>query len=194
MEIRVFEFTGLSSLLMSDIDSVGRKLPTLSLGKAPNEGDIEKIAAGMAYREPDGSLFIKAEALRSSLLTGCAGQKFPGTRISPMKIFQATLFTSEEHAALVDAKGKPIKKWEIQIDSGVNKKTKDRIILVRPRIPVWNCTVPFEIDREFAPTNFDEYLRSVETIWNRAGRAVGVGAWRPDKKGKHGRYSVKMRK
>jgi len=194
MEIRVFKFTGLSSLLMSDIESVARKLPQLKLGTTPNEGDIEKIAEGHTYREPDGTLYLKSTALRSSLLDGCAGQKIPGSRMSPAKLFQAIIFTAEDHIPLLDAKNKPIKKWEIQIDSGVSKANKSRIIVVRPRIPEWHCVAPFEFDREFAPQNYDDFLRMVVQIWNRAGRAIGVGAWRPQCKGKHGRYSVELQK
>lgn len=194
MEIRVFKFTGLTPLLMSDIESVNRKLPQLKLGTTPNEGDIEKIAEGLTYRESDGSLYVKTAALRSSLFDGCTGQKFAGSRMSPKKMFQATLFTAEDHATLVDQKGKPIKTWETQIDSGVSKVTKSRIIVVRPRIPKWHAVVPFEIDREFAPANYDDYLREMVRIWNRAGRAVGVGAWRPQCSGKFGRYSVEMSK
>lgn len=192
MELRVFKFTGLTPLLMSDIESVNRKLPQLKLGTAPNEGDIEKIAAGLVYREPDGSLYVKSAALRSSLFEGCSGQKFAGKRGSPRKIFQAVIFTAEDHIPVLDAKGKPVKTWEIQVDSGVSKATKARVIVVRPRIPVWNLKAAFEFDREFAPSNYDEFLRAVTEIWNRAGRAVGIGAWRPQCSGKFGRYSVEM--
>jgi len=194
MELRVFKFTGLTPLLMSDIESVNRKLPQLKLGTTPNEGDIEKIAEGLTYREKDGTLYVKSDALRSSLLAGCSGQKLPGSRGSPRKLFQAVIFTAEDHIPILDAKGKPVKTWEIQVDSGVSKATKSRVIVVRPRIPVWNLRAAFEFDREFAPANYDEFLAVVTQIWNRAGRAIGIGAWRPQCSGKFGRYSVEMQK
>lgn len=194
VELRVFKFTGLTPLLMSDIESVNRKLPQLKLGTSPNAGDIEKIAAGLTYREPDGTLYVKSAALRSSLLEGCKGQKIPGSRMSPKNYFQAVIFTAEDHIPLLDAKGKPVKTWETQIDSGVSKASKTRIIVVRPRIPVWNLRAAFEFDREFAPHNYEEFLTLVTTIWNRAGRAIGIGAWRPQCSGKFGRYSVEMQK
>lgn len=194
MELRVFKFAGLTPLLMSDIESVNRKLPQLKLGTTPNAGDIEKIAEGLTYREPDGTLYVKSAALRSSLLDGCSGQKLPGSRGSPRKLFQAVIFTAEDHIPVLDAKGKPVKSWEVQIDSGVSKATKARVIVVRPRIPVWHLKAAFELDREFAPSNYEEFLQIVTTIWNRAGRAVGIGAWRPQCSGKFGRYSVEMAK
>jgi hypothetical protein len=177
---------------MSDIESVNRNLPRLKLGTQPNDGDIAKIVEGLTYREPDGTLYVKSAALRSSLLKGCTGQKIPGSRGSPARLFQAVIFTAEDHIPILDAKGKPVKTWETQIDSGVAKATKQRVIVARPRIPVWNLRAAFEFDREFAPANYQEFLQIVTTIWNRAGRAIGIGAWRPECAGKFGRYSVEM--
>ncbi len=96
MEIRVFKFTGLTPLLMCNIESVNGKLPQLKLGTTPNKGDIERIAEALTYREPDGTLYIPSGALRTSLLDGCSGQKFAGTKTGPRKMFQATLFTAED--------------------------------------------------------------------------------------------------
>ena len=118
--------------------------------------------------------------------------KFPGTRQGPASIFQALVFPAEEKAALLNAKGKPLKHYEIQTNSGINKTTKARIIIVRPRFEAWSMVVPFEIDDEFAPSNFDEFLEALLRIWNRAGRTAGIGAWRPQNKGGHGRYEVEL--
>ena len=205
MKIQLYKFTGLSPLLMVDINSIQRisesGVSPPKLGTAPNAGDYEKIADMMAYKNDDGSAtppmrhgsyYMPTQALRTSLLTGCVGQKFPGTRVGPARIFQSLIFPCEEQADLTNPKGKPIMNHEIQIDSGVNKANKARIILVRPRVNEWEMVVPFEIDEEFAPPNFDQFMGALLSIWNRAGRAVGIGAWRPECKGRHGRYSVEQ--
>lgn len=191
MKIQVYRFTGISPLLMASIDSVNRDLPQLKLGTNPNKGDIDKIAEGMTYKDKDG-FYLPTQALRSSLLKGCTGMKFPGSRMSPKNIFKGLIFPAEEKARLLDGKGKPVKKYETQIDSAVNKSTKARIIVVRPRVDEWQLEVPFEIDDEFAPSNYDQFMDVVLEVWNRAGRSVGVGAWRPENEGRFGRYSVEM--
>lgn len=192
MKVQIYKFTGISPLLMSNIESVNRDLPQLKLGTKPNDGDVEKIAEGMTYRDSDGNLYMPTQALRSSLLTGCAGTKFPGSRQSPKTIFQALVFPAEERATVLNGDGKPASKFQVQIDSGVNKSSKSRIIVVRPRIEPWSLTVPFEIDDDFAPSNFDQFMEALLTIWNRAGRTAGIGAWRPEKQGRFGRYQVEM--
>lgn len=190
MKVQVYRFTGLSPLLMANIQSVNLDLPQMKLGTKPNKGDVEKIAEGMTYRNEDGTYYVPTQALRSSLLTGCSGMKFPGSRQSPKTIFQALVFPSEERATVLSLKGKPVTSHEPQIDSGVNKASKSRIIVVRARIPEWKLEVPFEIDDEFAPSNFDQFMDALLTIWNRAGRVAGIGAWRPEKQGRFGRYQV----
>lgn len=190
MQIKTYRFTGLTPLLMANIQSVTADIPTVKLGTKPNKGDFEKIAEAMTYRDEDGHLYLPTQAFRSSLLTGCAGQKFPGLRVGPKSLLQALVFPAEDRAVLLNKKEKPIKDFEIQIDSGVNKATKSRIIVVRPRVAEWHVVIPFEIDDEFAPANFDQFVAVMLTIWNRAGRMAGVGAWRPEKQGKFGKYSV----
>jgi len=194
MKVQVFKFTGLSPLLMANIESVNRDLPVLKLGTKPNSGDIEKIAEGMTYRDENGHLYLPTQAFQSSLLNGSAGTKFPGSRQSPRTIFQAIVFPSEPRAKLIDSNGEFITDFEIQVDSGVNTvgKKSSRIIVVRPRINEWGCLIPFEIDDEFAPSNFEEFLSALITIWNRSGRMAGVGAWRPEKRGPHGKYRVEL--
>jgi len=192
MKIQIYRFIGLSPLLMANIESVNRNLPQLKLGTAPNDGDIEKIAEGMAYKTNEGEYYVPTQAFRSSLLTGCTGQKFPGMRQSPKNIFKSLIFPMEERAIIVDNNGEQVRSHEIQIDSGVNSAGNSRIIIVRPRIDEWQTDVPFEIDEEFGPPNFDEFMQVLLQIWNRAGRAAGVGAWRPEKQGRFGRYSVEM--
>lgn len=191
MQIKTYRFTGLTSLLMANIESVGRGLPLMKLGTKPNDGDIEKIAEGMTYKDEDG-YYLPAGAFRSSLLVGTAGQKFPGSRQSPATIFKTLIFPAELKARLTLRDGSPIEKHEVQIDSAVNGqgKKKQRVIAVRARIPEWATTIPFEIDEEFAPANFQEFLAKVLDIWNRAGRVAGVGAWRPENSGRHGKYMV----
>jgi len=198
MKLQLYKFTGLSPLLMANINSISgiaeQNIPLPKLGTAPNKGDYEKIATEMAYRNADGTYYLPAQAFRTSLLSGCVGQKFPGTRVGPANMFKSLIFPAEERAALTDANGNPITSHEMQIDSGVNGtgKNKKRIIVIRARVNEWQAIVPFEIDEEYAPPNFDEFMLVMLSIWNRAGRSAGVGAWRPECSGPFGRYSVEQ--
>ncbi len=197
MKIQLYKFTGLTPLLMANIQSINRiaeqGIPVPKLGQTPNKGDYERIADCMTYKNGDGYYF-PTEAFRTSLLTGCVGQKFPGERRGPANIFKSLIFPSEEQGSLTNFKGKRIKKHTMQIDSGVNGtgKNKKRIIVIRARIDEWQAIIPFEIDEEFAPPNFEEFMMVMLLIWNRAGRTAGIGAWRPECFGRYGKYSVEQ--
>ena len=192
MIIQVYRFTGLTPLLMANVKSAELNLPKIKFGTKPNKGDIKKIAEGMLYKNDDGTYYLPCEAFRLSLFKGASGVKMPGDRRSPATIFQGLVFPAEDRAALTNLKGRPIKKHTPQVDSGVNNTNKSRIVIVRPRIDEWQTDVPFQIDKEFAPENWEQFMDVLLAVWNRAGRAAGVGAWRPEKKGRFGRYSVEQ--
>ena len=192
MIIQVYRFTGLTPLLMANIKSAELDLPKIKFSTKPNKGDVAKIAEGMLYKNDNGTYYMPCEALRSSLLKGGAGIKMPGDRRGPATIFQGVVFPAEDRANLTNLKGKPINKHVPQVDSGVNSTSKARIVIVRPRIDEWQMDVPFQIDKEFAPENWEQFMDVLLAIWNRAGRAVGIGAWRPQNKGRFGRYSVEQ--
>jgi hypothetical protein len=175
---------------MSNIESLGRNLPKVTVGKQPNAGDIETIAEGMTYREnwPKGNLVFLAGAFRSSLITGCKGQKFG--RGSPAGLFKAIIQAAEDTAPLTDKHGKALKAIKSHMTTGVSKATKSRVLVIRALVEPWQAIVPFEFDDEFAPPNRDEFYGAVLKIWQRAGRMTGIGAWRPESGGKFGKYEV----
>ncbi len=74
--------------------------------------------------------------------------------------------------------------WEIYRISGVNPNTKGRIMISRPRFDEWACTLTVTVeDDAISPATIEEILCH-------AGRRVGVGDWRPEKKGKFGKFML----
>ena len=60
------------------------------------------------------------------------------------------------------------------------------VAITRPRIPHWSLTVPvvFDGDREISE-------KSVDALFDIAGRKIGLCDWRPAKKGRFGRFVIK---
>ncbi len=65
----------------------------------------------------------------------------------------------------------------------VNPSTKGRIMCHRPKFDKWVLRFPIEFEDEIVP----EVILEALTI---AGKYVGIGDWRPDKKGKFGKFQV----
>ena len=75
-------------------------------------------------------------------------------------------------------------KWEVFSILAVNPTTRGKNVLHRPMFKKW--TVSFEV-------TFDEEQIEVlvmKEIFDIAGRSVGVGDWRPAKKGRFGKFQV----
>jgi len=68
--------------------------------------------------------------------------------------------------------------------SAVNPMTKGRMIVTRPKMDVWGC--------KFEVVLNDDVIDGVviKDILEHAGRYVGIGDWRPDKKGMFGKFIV----
>lgn len=160
---------GISGLLMhrfpmEPITGMEKKLPA-------------EQAEYAAYRDPDGVLFIPAEALRQSLIAAAAYSKGKG-RASLQKVAAAAVFVSPPRCSL--------NATEYEIDSRpvVVPATRGRVVRYRPHLPEWQVSLTIE---------YDDTLLSepqVRKIVDDAGSLVGVLDFRPATKGPFGRFVV----
>jgi hypothetical protein len=68
--------------------------------------------------------------------------------------------------------------------AAVNPMTKGRIMVTRPRFNLWGCEFVIRINDDGVPVHV------INEILSYAGRYVGVGDWRPEKKGMFGKFIV----
>lgn len=76
------------------------------------------------------------------------------------------------------------KDWEVDSRSVVIPSTGGRIMCHRPRIDTWKCTFTLEIDE----TMFSPDL--IRKVIDDAGKKIGLGDYRPARKGPFGRFVV----
>jgi hypothetical protein len=77
-----------------------------------------------------------------------------------------------------------IQECEPHTTMGININTRGRIIICRPCLSKWELDFQLEFDEE-------EISKDVlKMALDRAGRIVGIGDWRPAKKGTFGRFIV----
>ena len=74
-------------------------------------------------------------------------------------------------------------KWEIFKTLVVIPSTKGRVMRYRPMLKNWLLSFNIEIEEEIDP-------HAVKEALDIAGRYVGIGDWRPQKKGKFGKFHV----
>ncbi len=189
LELHTWKIAGVSPLLQNNPagtmdagDSTG-----ISAGKKvykdQEEADIR------VYRTASGEPMHPTAAFRSGLLEAAKGRKIGKT--AARSVLAGAVFPAETEALLVDAKGKPLKKYEIHKCRVVIGKSG--ILRCRPQWFPWFIQLPMEIDRDFIKD-----LDLVTEVLNIAGRIQGIGDYRPDtSKGKSGvgtfgRYAAEL--
>jgi hypothetical protein len=185
----VFEFwvQGVYSLLMNNPQGMkGGPQEKLGRKKIPTP---EEEAAMKVYRMEDDALYLPSAAFRSALLTAATNRKVGKTAAT--SILRGTVFNVDSKTPLVDPHtGELITTYDVNISRAVVQG--NGVMRARPEVWPWGARVFLEIDDEgVAPSVIEEIFRV-------AGRAVGVGDWRPGKTsgggkgGPHGRFRVDM--
>lgn len=142
--------------------------------------DYKLEAETSLYRLPDGTIYIPSTQLHGTLIE--AGKKFqiPGQR-------KATFSKLLGGLVVITPDAIPMNPQTYEIDSRavVVPSTRGRVIRYRPKFLDWSLKFVLE---NFEPEQIDE--STLKTILDYAGSYVGIGDFRPSKKGPFGRFNV----
>jgi len=172
------EIKGITPYLMNrfsegEIDSTVKK----HSGSQHSEDDLKYEAKH--YRTPDGKIYVPATQLIGCLINAGKQLKVVGKGKSTYsKLFGANLIVEPE--AILMSNQSPVP-YRI---SAVNPNTRGRVMTVRPRFEEWALKFRVVSQDDQIPA---EVINSGLAI---AGNSVGIGDWRPDKKGRFGKFMV----
>jgi len=155
------------------------------LDRIPSPEEAARLAS---YTFPDGSLCMPAAAVRNALLKAASGRRAQEERtkrrVALTPLLSGAVLFADDFFPLVDEKTNPIKEYTIDIRS-VNIRLRGRVPRARARIdPPWYLVCTF---------NYNPNMVSVELIeelLNIAGRSIGIGDFRLEKKGPFGGFEV----
>jgi len=140
--------------------------------------DWEKEALKKLYLDSEGNLYQPSTHLERAMIEAGKKIKVKGQgKATYSKIFGSQL-SVEEFELLHKKKDYEIFKILVVIPS-----TKGRIMRYRPMLKEWQLEFHILFDEEIPQ---DVVKESLEI----AGRNVGIGDWRPEKKGKYGKFQV----
>lgn len=179
--LKVYRFgcEGISSLLMHNPAAMDHQ----DSGKKTNVKNIptpEEEAERSTYRDGDGTLYLPSNMFRSSLWNGAAYRKIG--REAARNIINAGVFNVDSKTPVLDPETMEVYRDFTRIHTVRAVIENKGIRRSRAEIEPWYCVVCFELDREFLSPEI------VEELLNIAGKRSGVGDWRPQKKGPHGRF------
>lgn len=134
----------------------------------------EDDAAQRLYTNGEGP-FLPAENIRQSIIE--AAKRFKIGRRSATSDVAAAVFLSPFELPL---KGE----WHVDSRAVVIPATGGRIMRHRPMFDEWEVHFQLQIDTDCV----DEHL--IKEVLTSAGKLVGIGDFRPARKGPYGRYQV----
>jgi len=147
---------------------------------------IKKRTGAVKEIPPEEKLYLTEKGkpyVPSLYLEGCLREsakqfKIPGKgKATYSKIVGATV--SVEPGCIVIDGG-----WEPFRIAAVNPNTRGRVMVTRPMFNEWSLSFDVICEDESVDIN------SIQNILEHGGKFVGIGDWRPDKKGKFGKFRI----
>lgn len=162
------------------------KLRTKDKKKFVAVPEPREVAQKKLYLTNDTQLpYLPADMLMACLINAGMFVKLDGKR--QMSTSKSTLLpgfvTLEDHYMLIQTRDGQAR-WEVDMRQGRNPNTGDAICIIRPRFDNWAINFSMLIDTEQME---DSKIRDLVDI---AGRRIGVGDFRPQRKGIYGQFRV----
>lgn len=145
-----------------------------------SKGTPREQAAKKVYCDEDGNLMIPGPNIFSAIIAAGSFHKAGKSKITTVKssLIPAGVALQEINCML----GR--KSFEVDSRSVVIPATGGRIMCHRPRLDEWQLSFTLDVDTEmFSPA-------LVRQIVDDAGKKVGLGDYRPARKGPFGKFTV----
>lgn len=187
MKIEV-EIQGLTPLLMNRFTEANEI--AVSGGTAVtfrgDKGTPREQATPKRYADKDGVLYIPGPNIFAAIIAAGTFHKAGKSKLTTMKtsLIPAGVMVDDMICSLLDADGEPVTEWEVDSRSVVIPSTGGRIMCHRPRVDQWWTRFTLDIDT----TMFTPSL--VRAVIDDAGKKIGLGDYRPARKGPFGRFVV----
>ncbi len=152
---------------------------------AGNKGTPREQAAKKAYEDEHGVLHIPGTNIFRSIIDAGTFHKAGKSKITTQKssLVPAAMALIELTCPLQKPKG-GTPAWEVDSRSVVIPSTGGRIMCHRPRVDEWRLSFTLEVDTGMFT------LPLVRQLIDDAGKRIGLGDFRPSRKGPFGRFVV----
>jgi len=168
------EIKGVSPLLMN------RFIPEQLVGTKVRRGNAKEVSVeDKLYLTEDGKPYVPSAYIRNSLIDAGKAVKIKGKGKSTYsKLLGSSLIVQPDVIIINSSTG-----WKPFTATAVNPATRGRMTVTRPMFKDWK--LEFEV---IMPDDINE--EDFAKIFDEAGRYVGIGDWRPAKKGMYGKFIV----
>jgi hypothetical protein len=131
------------------------------------------------YKTPDGQIYTPATHIEGMMVNAGKSFNIKGKgKANYSKLIGCAV--EVEPMAIIHKN----QKWEVFRTTGINRNTRGRIIIDRPLMKDWELAFKIKVLDDGIP------IEVLKDALEHGGKYVGIGAWRPDLKGKYGKFMV----
>lgn len=155
--------------------------------KTAEKPSLRDEADNKVHRLANGDPCVPIQMLYSSFINAGQFVRLDGKRqVSTAKatVLPGMLTIEEAHLPIFLPGADDPAPWEVDIQQGRNPNGGEAVCIVRPRFDHWELRLTVSIDREQMP------LPMARNLIDIAGSRIGIGDFRPQRKGTFGRFSV----
>jgi hypothetical protein len=167
---------------LENIRTKAKKPKSASTASTPREDAAPKV-----YQDADGNPYVPTENLLACLIGAGSYVRLDGKRqVSSAKSTTLPAFLSLEDTTLplVVPGTDEVAAWEVDMRPGRNPNGGEAVCLCRPRFDRWSFKVTCLIDtREVS-------MQLVRGLFEIAGKRIGLGDFRPARKGMFGQFQI----
>lgn len=145
--------------------------------------DPREEATKAAYIAPDGTYYFSAFSIPNAMGNAGSNHKMRGSRKSLRFIVPSAVRVTYEAITILNGNG-PAKDFEVDARPVTIPATKGRIMRYRPRFDQWGAKFTLSLDDE----SLD--IATAHQLLNEAGQHIGIGDFRPEKRGPFGCFRV----
>jgi hypothetical protein len=176
------EIRGITPLLInrfsenSETAKSTRKLQTTQV-------DPRKEAEKAAYIANDGTFYFSSFSIPGTMGNAGTNHKVRGSRKSLRFVVPCAVQMESDAVTILNGNG-PAKDFEVDMRPVSIPATKGRILRYRPRFNCWSARFRMLLDESLLSVD-DAHL-----LLSEAGNTIGIGDFRPEKRGPFGRFRV----
>jgi hypothetical protein len=157
--------------------------------EAPTRGvvverrDPRHEATQHAYIAPDGTYYFSAFSIPNCMGSAGANHKLKGSRKTLRFVVPSAVRMDRDTVTILNGNG-PATHFEVDARPVTIPATKGRIMRYRPRFNEWGAAFRMVINDQLLSPD------SAHQLLNEAGQTIGIGDFRPEKRGPFGTFLV----
>lgn len=177
------EIRGTSPLLIHRFGDAEQLEQTTRRVRVQENVDPRAVARSHAYINEDGTFYFSAFAIPNAMGAAGSAHKQKGSRKTLRFVVPSAVRMESDTVTILNGSG-PAKDFEVDSRPVTIPATKGRVMRHRPRFNCWGARFGLLVNDDMLDP------QTAHQLLNEAGQSIGIGDFRPEKRGPFGCFRV----